>query len=350
MFGLIRKTKSGTAKLMALLLLMLSAMTAGLHAQPSRDRLILKDGSYQLITRYELKGDRVRYFSAERSQWEELPTSLVDWEATEKWNRAHDPDAAKLTQKPGSQNEQENGPPNPDAAEAAKLDAEEAASRSDEIARMPLVSPGLHLPDETGVWIMDTYQDQPELVHALQTNGDLDRTHDHSVVRAQIGATGGAKELIRIEGAYAPVQLHVNDPVIYVSLDQPGDDEAPDNAMTVDTHGASTAMRDKNAHSSPDSDYVLIRLTSNHNLRTATAAEIYRMTTPGHTEEIIEMKKELMPGARWMKLTPATPLLIGEYALMERLSPREINLDVWSFGVNPRAKENKDARSAIETP
>ena len=48
-------------------------------------RLVLKDGSYEPINKYELKGKLVRYFSSERHEWEELPDSLMDWAATEKY-------------------------------------------------------------------------------------------------------------------------------------------------------------------------------------------------------------------------------------------------------------------------
>jgi len=47
-------------------------------------RLYLKDGSYHLVREYKVSGDRVRYYSVERSAWEEIPLGLVDIEKTEK--------------------------------------------------------------------------------------------------------------------------------------------------------------------------------------------------------------------------------------------------------------------------
>lgn len=315
------------------------------HGQPARPRLVLKDGTYQVITKYERKGDRVRFYSAERDAWEEIPADLVDWKATGEWNRQH----------PGIAGDSGSGT-QPDISqsggmsEAAKIDAEERAARDSEKARMPFVAPGLRLPDETGVWALDTYQGRIELIHLPQSNGDLNRAPEHSIKAAPLITSAGAREAVHVEGGSSRVQFHVDSPIFFVSLDAPpGESDEPlGHALTVDTHGAPD-LRDKDSHSSPDSRYFVLRMNSSNNLRTILAQEVSRMAQPGGSVEITGMKKEILPGGRWMKLTPANPLLIGEYALVEVLSPQDVNLDVWTFGLNPRAKENGDPRMPEET-
>jgi len=44
----------------------------------------LKDGNFQLVREYQRNGERVRYFSVERGAWEEIPSAMVDWDATAK--------------------------------------------------------------------------------------------------------------------------------------------------------------------------------------------------------------------------------------------------------------------------
>ncbi len=46
-------------------------------------RLYLNDGTFQQVREYKVQDERVRYYSTERSDWEEIPLSLVDLKKTE---------------------------------------------------------------------------------------------------------------------------------------------------------------------------------------------------------------------------------------------------------------------------
>src|ERR1039457_701637 len=62
--------------LIALFVLTLAAFAANI-------KLYLKDGGFHLVREYQVQTDRVRYYSVERSQWEEMPLDLVDLKRTE---------------------------------------------------------------------------------------------------------------------------------------------------------------------------------------------------------------------------------------------------------------------------
>lgn len=329
-----------------LLLSPILALAPSAVAQPiSGKRLILKDGSYQIVTKWEVKKDRVRYYSAERADWEEIPYDLIDWPATDKWNKEHEPGAAPPASptpadRPGAstagaaslQEEQK---------EAAAIDAAAAAEKANQEARTPLVASGLHLPDRDGIFILDNFQSVPELVHLDQSTGNVNRDANHNVLRAAIGSFSGAKEPVRINGQAARVRIHVDDPALYVSLDVGNSEQvAPEDAMMVNTHGASS-VENKDDYSSPDSRYAIVRVDVQPGERVIGALRVTRAGNATQSEDIIPTKAEILPGRHWMKLTPKEPLPIGEYALMEIVAPGVINLDVWDFGVSPNAPENR---------
>ena len=46
-------------------------------------KLYLKDGGYHIVREYKVEKDRVRFYSIERGDWEEMPLDLIDLKRTE---------------------------------------------------------------------------------------------------------------------------------------------------------------------------------------------------------------------------------------------------------------------------
>jgi hypothetical protein len=297
-------------------------------------RLILKDGSFQIVRKYEIAGDRVRYLSLERNEWEELPYDLVDWTATNKWERNH---VGPYQGTDGA---------SPAMKEAGEIDKEEAAERDEMKARMPEVAKGLELPDEDGVFVLDTYQGTPELVELVPS--DLNMNQRSRKGLETLNPLAGERATVELNGAHAKVHLHVNDPAIYVSLgSQDNVEQVLSHAVTVQTNGAKDVANRKHGAHSPKSGFAIVKVDERRAVRIIGAIHMSATGKVTQSEDVIPAKLELVPGKHWLKLTPETTLTVGEYALVEILSPSDINQSVWDFRVDPRMGDNPGSLGPI---
>src|SRR5262249_31321887 len=178
-------------------------------------RLILKDGSYQIVSKWEVRGNRVRYYSTERYDWEEVPNSLVDWAATEKYN-------SEVVKRPKIS-----------SADVAAADAEEQAERAKGEAKTPTVAPGIKLPDTGGVFLLDSYHNQPALVELVQNGGELNKQTGKNIMRAIINPLPtGSRQSIELKGLKARVQTHNSFPNLYVDIDNSDSDNDSEKASS----------------------------------------------------------------------------------------------------------------------
>jgi hypothetical protein len=287
------------------LLIAILIFGATLAFADANKRLILKDGSYQPVSKYEIQGDRVRYYSSERFDWEELPKELVDWPATKKY---------------------EEQLKNPISHTAEQLDKEAAQDKADEAAQTPAVAPNLRLPDGGGVFVLDDYRGTPELVQLEQATSELNRDRAGNILRATINPLASNKQKIEVPGPHSKVQVHVARPEIYVDVDD----------------GQSDDSSKGDAPPAKNQRYRLVRMETKKDSRVLGNMKISLTGKTSQEEVFIPTEGQPISGG-WVKVIPMHDLEPGEYALVEVLSEKEINLYVWDMGVNFAAPENASA-------
>ncbi len=313
----------------ALALMVLSLLTSSAAQQPAR-RLILKDGSYQSIDKYEIKGDRVRYYSAEREEWEELPVSLVDWPATEKYQQESAAPAA--------------------IPEAAALDKELDADRAAAEANFPQVAPGLRLPEPNGMYMLENFKGQPQLVELQQDEGGLAERSKASVLRGMLIPAAGAKQTVELEGDHATIYAHDAKPSIYVKPDDnpteapPGESaSAQPSQPSLDAPRAQPQQPEQAQKPEqalvPFGRYLIVRLKVKNGNRIV--GDVKRSPNGKVTQEQDSVKTTIdRVSSGWLRLTPTEALTPGEYAIVEMKGEAGINLYIWPFSVNPKAPAN----------
>jgi hypothetical protein len=307
-------------------------------------RLILKDGSYQVVTKWEVKGNRVHYLSAERYEWEEVPNSLVDWPATDKFNKEHE-SAATVN-----------------SADVAAVEAEERAERAREEAKAPTVAPGIKLPETGGVFLLDKYHDQQQLVELVQNGGELNKQMGKNIMRAVINPIPtGSRQTIELKGLRSRVQAHETAPVIFADIDnsdsgssagkqpsQPSIGPSGIGSASAPPPPTAAAGGDKSSATAgatlnQTDRFKIVRLQTKKESRVVSNVKISLLGKVTNEEVLIPTKSEAVNGGEWLKIVPLQPLTPGEYALVEMLGPKEINMYVWDFGYDPNSPPNPTA-------
>ena len=281
------------------------AITPQSLAQDHTKRLILKDGSYQLVTKYEITGDRVRYLSAERDEWEELPKSLVDWPATEKDEK--------------EQQEKDRAA----AATAAQLE-KQIEDDKEAAALLPEVAPGLRLPSDSGVFLLDSFKSEPQLVEVSEAEGDISQGSKGNIFRGAL-----AKQMVELPGDHAKVQSHVDIPSFYLNI------EAPPAAVAPPQNPQSPQA------AVPFDRFRIIRTQPKAGKRIL-AGVTRNVAGKVSQEQHFEKTTITRLTGGWLKLTPTETLPPGEYAVVEMTDKEGMNLFVWDFGINPNAPANSN--------
>lgn len=270
---------------MILCLLLVLGLIAGPQTFWAVTKLYLKDGSYQLVKSYEIVGNRVRFYSVERSQWEEVPVSLVDFQATKR-----------------VQEEEES---------AREEDLEEARELSERRFDRPAgagfeIAPGFRLPEEEGVYAFDDLR----VIRLIQSSGEVVKDKKRAALLLALpGPILKNRAFVVLPGAKAAVRILSMQPTFYVH--------------SADGLGAKLE---------------LVALKPRKEAR-----EVERLEWRGGAAKPKELRAamplervEVAPGL--FKLTPAKPLELGEYALGE-LVQEQLNLELWDFGIDGAPSE-----------
>ena len=159
---------------------------------PKGEKLILTDGSFQIVREYQREGDRVRYFSLERSAWEEIPASLVDWAATEKAKTEREMQQKQLD---GQIAKTEN------AARFADLNVDTSFE----------VRPNVFLPDGAGFYAVDG----KNVAAVKQEEATLHLEKGRTFERIVTGVPISAKQDMELPGKQAKLRLHSGDLEFY---------------------------------------------------------------------------------------------------------------------------------------
>jgi hypothetical protein len=239
------------------------------------DRLYLKDGTYQLTNQYEVKTDRVRYYSTERSEWEEIPLEMVDMDRTK-----------------GEMAERES-----QLATEAKAEAEERAAEKQE--RKQIAS----IPTQPGAYYIRG--DAMDPLKQAESKIVSDKKRTVLRVLSPIPTVPG-KSTVELDGEHAPLHLTDVRPEFYFRLS--------------DYEGVE-----------------IVRLTPKKSVRVVENVSILQLKNDRMVDEKLDKVESFkkQEGDLLFRIWPEKPLAPGEYAVIQ-YAEGKLDPQIWDFTIDAK--------------
>jgi hypothetical protein len=256
---------------MRLIVLFLIQCLIGVIAFAQTQRLYLKDGTYQLVREYQVVDDRVRYYSTERGDWEEIPKELVDFDRSKK----------------------ENG------ERQAAIEADAKAQAEEDAAIRAAKKEVENVPEAAGAyWIHD---DKFEPIKVAESKIVNNKGRNVLKILSPIPLVPG-KSVVELDGEAAKMRIADNRPEFYFRL---SDIEA----------------------------LAIIKLTPKKGIRLVENVTILPVTNEMAEDRQIIPTFKKSTGELLFKIWPEKPLDPGEYALIQ-YTDGNVNMQVWDFGID----------------
>ncbi len=268
---------------------------------PRGMKLILTDGTFQLVREYQRNGERVRYYSLERGAWEELPAVMVDWIATAKAQVEMEKESTALVE---------------------KVHKQEQARRIDNVMDIDAslqVGDGAFLPSGEGMFLVEG-----KSIRILDQTGAANKTDNKRVIADVLSPVHmvPGKQTIELQGTRALVRLKSSHPEFYLR-EAPPDPDAPSSIQKSRRPG----------DSGPDVALVRTKV-GRKNRQLESISTLFREAVKENVNEISMQRWEVAPNVYRFTLSQSLPP--GEYVLAEILGDG-LNLYVWDFGVDAAA-------------
>ena len=235
----------------------------------ARIKLYLEGGGDLLVSEYTVEGDRVRYYSVERSGWEVIPLQFVDLERTQREQERKE--AERQVRRKQDQ----------------ALRAAERKART-ELHRVPL---------EDGVY----YLKGNEIVPVQQAELIENNSETATLLRVFSPLPTADKKILEVEGPTSAFAAVDNRPMFYVRL------EKISRLQILRLKAKSKRRQVQVIQRIPESKEVF---------ETHEAVEIFRQQLAPHVYKVWSVE----------------PLPTGDYAVIE-YTPGEADLRVWDFSV-----------------